>query len=183
MSQAYLTVRAVLMAAAALLVSTSLAPSAATAREKADRATDDDCAVLSAVFREPNSLVTLRNFYAGRLGYGPLGAAVFQQILPQLSATEAADLALGESKAGGRYLIPACDWRKLGFDRHDTSLRVVEYPPNLVTRPIISTSGAIAFIYTYAQWTPLDGQGRYCLLRKRDNVWRVESCVFDGTVS
>jgi hypothetical protein len=183
MSQAWLTVRAVLMAAAALLVSTSLAPSAATAREKADRATDDDCAVLSAVFRGPNSLVTLRDLLVGPLDYFTVDAATFQNAFPQLSDTEVADLALGARKSESRSLAPTCNWRKLGFDWRERSLHAADYPVNTVSRPIISASGTIAFVITYAQWASLAGEGRNCLLRKRNDVWRVESCVFDGTVS
>lgn len=183
MNQAWRAARAVLMGAAALVASASLGPPAAAAREKAVRATDDDCAVLSAVFRNSESLVSLRDLLVGHFDYGPVEAATFRNAFPQLTDTEVADLVSGAPKSEGRHFVPACNWRKLGFAWRERSLHAADYPWNAVSRPIISASGAIAFIDTYAQWASLWGEGRYCLLRKRDDAWRVESCVSNGLVS
>ena len=183
MSELRLPARTALTSAATLLVSMSLGLSNAVAGEKAVRATADDCAVLSAVFREPESLVSLRDLLAGHFSYGPADAAGFQNAFPQLTDTEATDLALGAPKSEGRHFVPACDWRKLGFGWSERSLHVADYPWNEVGRPVISASGTIAFVSTYAQWASLAGEGRNCLLRKRNGTWRTESCVSNGIVS
>lgn len=139
--------------------------------------------MLSAVFREPDSLVSLRDLLVGHFDYGPVEAATFRNAFPQLTDAEVADLVSGAPKAYGRHFVPACNWRELGFAWRERSLRAADYPQNLVSRPIISASGAIAFVDTYAQWGSLWGEGRFCLLRKRDDVWRVERCAPNGMVS
>jgi hypothetical protein len=173
--------RAAIIAASALLAFSSAGE--AVSRERAVRATREDCAVITAVFSTDESMASLENLLAGPISYGPVDGTYLKASFPELTDAEVSDLVAGAPTQVGERFILACDWRKLGFRPSEWRTYVRDYPWSTVSRPVIGASGRIAFVGTYAQWASLAGEGRDCLLRKTDGAWRVQACRFDGIVS